>query len=486
MNRRAPLLLLLDPSQMASGLMPDRHQLATALWEAALNVRFYQGKVRRLVPAALMFATAAGASRGLSQHQDSTGTRWVWTTSTSKVYRWYGPAAELIIDLSAGYLADQTSQRPASYYDFVHWGNWTIINSSYGAAKLYKPGSPGTIADLANAPTDVVCFLKKQNQLVAVGYGNNGQLVGVSKADDIENWAFTDPTSTAVELPFEEFNGRIRAGCRIGQYISVYAEDQMGLLYWVGAPDYYGRRVVLDGIGCVGKMAVTADGKFNYGVSRNGCWRTDGNSYDYIDEGIISDYLQENVNWLQSSKIQVVRNDVQRCIEFYFPMGVSTDITEGWSFDPSSGGWSMLPPHQVGMERVLFAKPLYASGGSVYLAENDPAAAAALTLETKPCLVQTAEGVTLHIGSRVDEVELACKRASSVQFSYGVSEDPSGPWTWSTWQTIDTTLRTYQLEQLPSGTFHKLRFQSTSANWDLDLQGIALYGINEGQKRTQL
>jgi hypothetical protein len=487
-NRRQPLLTIIDPAQIASGLQPDRHGLGQPLWEAAANVAFYQGKVRRLVPAALMFASGdVGASRGLSQHQSSTGVRWVWTATGGKVRRWYGPAAELIVDMSAGYQANQTSQKPATFFDFTHWGDWTIINSGYGPAQLYKPGDPTfSPDDLPNAPPDTVQFLKLRNQLLAVGCELSQKAVGWSDADHIDIWE-NDGTNAAGLLTIEELDTGIRAATHLGQYIACYSEDQLGIVYWIGSPAYFGQRVLLDGIGAVGKLAVCSDGNYNYGVSRNGCWRTDGNTYDYIDQGVLNDYLQATVNWAQGSKIQCVRNDVRRCIDFFFPVGEGLEPTEGWTFDPATNGWSPIPAFQVGVERKLFRQPLFGQAGSVYLAEDNPDLAAPLTLRTKPMLVQTADGVTLHISSKIDEVELALKAASNVQFRYGVADDINDEFHWTRWQDINTTLKTYQIEAgTPTGTFHKLEFRNIEDNWDLDLQGFALYGISDGLKRNSL
>jgi hypothetical protein len=100
MNRRAPLLQVDQANIISSGLLPDRHDLLQPLWSAAANVRFYQGKVRRLFPAATMFTPSAGVSRGLHQQQTSDGVRWVWTAVGGLVYRWFASAATLIATLS--------------------------------------------------------------------------------------------------------------------------------------------------------------------------------------------------------------------------------------------------------------------------------------------------------------------------------------------------------------------------------------------------
>jgi hypothetical protein len=68
-----------------------------------------------------------------------------------------------------------------------------------------------------------------------------------------------------------------------------------------------------------------------------------------------------------------------------------------------------------------------------------------------------------------------------------VADDINDEFHWTRWQDINTTLKTYQIEAgTPTGTFHKLEFRNIEDNWDLDLQGFALYGISDGLKRNSL
>lgn len=494
--RRAPLLVIADPELISSGLTPDRHAIMKPLWDSAANVRFYQGKVRRLLPASAMFASLGATlrHRGLHQQQNSDGVRWLWfayidpvAPADIAIRRWYAPVPELVTTYVGGNVLDDTSLARATQVDFQAWGNWTLINRSIGAIQRYQPGEATPLADLPNAPTDVVAIMKKQNQLLAIGHGIGRRQVSWSDADDITDWVATT-TNLAGSLTIEELNSPIRAVARLGNNIACYSEDQMGLVFWIGAPFYYGQRVALDGIGAVGKMAACADGRLNYGVSRNGIWQTDGNEYKYIDHGLLSDYLQGAVNWAQSGKIVAVRNDVTRCVEFHFPIlgSGSNENTEAWSFDPTSGGWSPIPAFQSSAERVSFDKPLGAKDGTVFLLDNDPDGTGTLSLSTKPLMIDSQEAPGLHIDARIDEVELALLQASNVEFRLSNATDIDGPWESTPWAALSPDMRTYRLPLLPTGTFHKLEFRSVLANWTFDLQGIALFGEIEGVKRDAI
>lgn len=503
MSRRQTLLAITDPAQVSSGLQPDRHSLMQPLWESASNAMFYQGKVKRLIPHSTLFAaTVKGApyegaseARGLHQQQYSDGTKHIFVAwynvvtgignDTIQVDAWDGTTVTNITDLA---VSPNAANSKETYADFTSWGDWTIINiarhDQIGTGNypyLYKPA--GGSLSMTTAPLGAITLLKKNNQLFAIGHGPNRRLVSASDADDINDWTPT-ATNLSIELPLEDLDSPIRAGTHLGSNIAVYGDDQLAFVFWVGAPDYWGRRMGLDGIGAVGKRAVIADGPLNYGVSRNGCWVTDGSSYRYIDQGVLHDYLEDNVNWANRSAIQVMRNDVNHCIEFHFPMGANVENSEAWSYDPATSGWWQSTPYHVSMERKLYDNCIAAKTGVVYLMGESPTTAAALSLSTKPLLMQTPQGASLHEGSLVDEIEIFAKAATNIEFRYGVCEDIDGSFTWTSWTTLQTDLTTYRGWRLPSGVFHKLELRSIAANWSLDLQGFIFYGMTEGSKRS--
>lgn len=487
MLRRTPLIRFAGP-QISSGLQPDVHPLMRVLWAKAENVTFYANKVRRRVPPQLALVGPGPVTvTAISQLQAANGVRWIYAACRERIIRWYGPAYEIFMTYAGPYFDDATSTAQATLCSFTHFGDWTIVNMGpgTGAAKLYKPGV--SLANYPQAPIDVVAFQKRLNFMLAFGYGARGTRVGWSAADNIEVW---NPAADneAGALSIDDFDTPIRAVSRLGNASAVYAEDQLALVQFINAPFYFGQRTVLDGIGAVGQKAVTGDGQRNYGVSRNGIWMTDGASFRYIDTGILRDYLQANVNWAQASKIHACRNDYRGTFEFFFPMGVSTIINEGWSYDPQTGGWTKLQGVQAKDERRLFARPLWGNTISqIFLDENDPEAGEGLTLQTKPLTVQGNDQSNLtdgHLVARMEEVQIFCAAANNVQFQLGSSMTLNGVPEWSAWTTLMADSATYLLEAMPDGVYHTLKFRSIALNWDLDLQGFQLFGTVDGVKRS--
>lgn len=475
MYRREPLFSALDPEVVSSGLRPDLHPLHKPLWVRGDNVSFHRGRVERLVPASVMVA-AGGAGRGLSQHQDSAGVRWVWWgNDLGQVRRWFAGASELITTMAVQ--QHQTSGVSASMFDFTHYGDWTIINNGFTGPKIYKPG--GGLSNYAPALGNVRGFIKVMSFVLAIGYDTFRQYAW-SDSEDIEDWDFASTENLAGHAPIDDFETRIKAYTRLGPAVSVFAEDQMALIQFIGEPAVFTHRVVLDGIGACGKAAVCSDGRSNYGVSRNGIWRTDGQDYRYIDrDRALQKYLQKDVNWDQASKIVAARNDVSGCIDFRFPMRGANENNEGWRYDPVTGGWSSLGGIGAQVERVLFRQPLaISSGNNVVLLSDDPALAGALDLQTKPLLVGSP-----HVDTYIDEVDFLLNAASNVEFRIGASQTTAAPADWSPWQALHTDMRTYRIALRVSGAYHTLQLRNTADNWDLDLQGFILYGAVEGSRR---
>lgn len=483
MLRRSPIFIALIPQQVSSGLQPDKHPLHMLLWEDAENVTFYGGKVRRRLPPSAALDIGLEPIRGISQQRSSDGVRWLWAASGKDIYRWYGPPKELIYS-GASYQEDETFTADADFWDFTQYGDWTIFNKGQ-SARIFKPGLGVSI--FGDAPTGVRRFMKKLSYVMAIGYGARGTQVGWSDSSNIESWTATE-ANNAGALAIDDLDTRIKAAANLGQSISVFAEDQMALVNFINAPFYFGQKTVLDGIGAVGKMAVASDGRNNVGVGRNGVWWTDSLSYRYIDEGFLHDYLQDNVNWAQKSKITANRNDYTGCFDFHFPMLGSNINNEGWSFDPRTGGWSKIPGVEMQDERRLFEYVLIGTNeGKVQFAQNAPNSEAPLTLKTRPLLmqVQSAEGfVDAHTVSKIDEVELLLKAATGIEFRLGCSHDAHNDYEYSPWMEALPKSRTYKMPQMPDGVYWRLEFRSIVDNWEFDLQGFMFFGAVEGTKRT--
>jgi hypothetical protein len=484
MFHRTPVFRAVNPELVGAGIEPDVHPLLRGLWESASNVTFFNGRVRRRYSPQQLFSAGLGSVRGLMQLQDNNGVRWVWAAAGSNVTRWYGPAAEVLLSAEVTQV-NATATGPATQWDFTPFGEWMVLNKSAGAVRIYKPATG--IAVLGNCPIDVVTMAKKFNFMLAIGHGAAKRQVSWSDADAIENWTATS-TNLAGSLSIEELNTPIRAAKHLGQSIAIMAEDQIALLNYIGAPFYFGQKVVLDNVGCVGKAAAVSDGRNLFGFGVGGFWWSDGVSAKYLDDLKMQTYFQENVNWEQASKIVVARNDYTTCIEIAMPVRGSLEVNEAWSFDPRMSAWTPITPFTAKMDRRLFTKPLDGTAaGAVRIDATDKLSAAPLALRTKPLLKQLQDGTGLsdsHTNSRVDEVDLLLHKAVGIEFRVGSSQEQATGYTYTSWLACSEGNAVYKLPAgFPDGVYHVLEFRSTLPAWEFDLQGFVLFGTIEGSKR---
>src|SRR5205085_6027141 len=242
-RRRTPSFTVLDDQLVSSGLQPDRHSLKKLLWESAANVIFADGQVRRKLPTSIAYDVGTATPvRGLGQQYSQTGGRWLWAGANRKIERWEFGAPEVISTTFGTYVADATATQRPTFYDFTPYGDWMIVNGGYPgeAAYIHRPAVPSfDVYAAGQAPVGVVQFLKMMSFMMALGYGARGTQVGWSDANNIELWVpATD--NTAGSLSIDEFNTPIRAGCKLGDAVAVYSEDQLTLVRYIGEPFIFG------------------------------------------------------------------------------------------------------------------------------------------------------------------------------------------------------------------------------------------------------
>ncbi len=479
MLRRTPLFVATAPAVVASGLMPDRHPLQSVLWERSAGVRFYEGKVRHCWAPQQYLALGDLPIRGIGQQKLLDGTNVLWVAEGPNIWRWDQMYADRVLAFER-WVRDGNNLASPTYYDFSFLGDWAFVNSGRGAVRWWNGGEFATVPQM---PLDVVALEKKYNFLMAFGTGDRKTGVSWSDADDVLTWtpAYDNLAGT---LYVDDFDTGIRAVSRLGEHNVVYAEDQVALITFIGAPFYFGQRVVLDGIGACGKMAVATNGRMNLGVGRNGIWLTDGSDFQYIDEGQLRDYLQDNVNWEQQQKIIAARNDKTGCFDFFFPMQDSKVLNEGWAFDPRTKGWSLIPAAQFQTERELFQYPLVSfEAGVVSRLEAEEYNTTQLELVTRPLLMQmqSADGlVDVHTDVRLDEIELLCKETAGVEFRLGSVGDAEGTPDWCAWQEVIPGKQTYTLPAYSSNVYHVLEFRGSPTPANV-VDGDGLFEIVDGE-----
>jgi len=146
--------------------------------------------------------------------------------------------------------------------------------------------------------------------------------------DNPDNWVAAAANS-AGSLTIREANTEIKAVVPLNSGLGVYTEDQLFLVSYIGAPFYFGYRVVMSsGVGAVSAKAVVSVDRKNYGLSRRGLFVTDGVNVQQlgVEEGI-EEYIRDNISVSEYPQVHGYHNASDNEVVWYLPIA---DTRPNW------------------------------------------------------------------------------------------------------------------------------------------------------------
>jgi hypothetical protein len=309
-----------DPAVIASGIFPSLGSGQDALWRQAENVLFYKGKVEPLQGNAIL-QTAAGSVIEIAQ---------AFVEPDSRIY--FGTTAG-VYQLQNN-VVSQISTQSAARWDFETWGSWLIATNNQTAPLVSKNNTSSI--PLANAPARVGMFRKLANHLIALDVDGSGQQIAWSSLSDIETWAPL-PENTAGDLFLRDLDSGIRAAVNINSSLLIYSVDSVGVLEYIGAPNFFGFRKRFSGIGAVSKNSVVEYAGLHYGLGRKGFFKTDGNSFQLIHNPAVYKWLEDEIDWHQAATVCAWFDSYTECVFWSFT--AQNGQRKGLAFNVASGAW---------------------------------------------------------------------------------------------------------------------------------------------------
>lgn len=288
--------------------------------------------------------------------------------------------------------------------------------------------------------------------------------------DNLESWV-AYPNNSAGSNTIRELDSAIIAAVPLGDKIAVYGKDQMFLISYLGAPLYFGHKPALNGVGAVGKHAVVSRGRFNYGLSRQGFWETDGVSYKYIDDPDIRRWVQDNINWVQSSKTNCYHDEDNTSIVWHVPTGAEPDVhltynyvTKRWS----KGDFAFTSS----IERNVFTNPLVANsiGKMYYAGYGDDKDTVAMLANIRTTAIDLGEPDFIK---EVDKIRIGYI-GTGLRYRIGTSDTPDGSITWGSYSEVSPGFEFDPVHIAGRYFFLDLDSQDLGDKWEL--QAIDFYG----------
>lgn len=394
------LLLVPGDTELAQGISPALSPVDGLLWFRGQNVRFHRNRIKRLGGRRELFRTSPRKKPLAATQADTDTHRRLYVADRNGVTIWTqekGSQVEETFYLGFGAPADSVAMET--------WGTWLVAAPRGQSLKVWK-GDTGNLSFI-----DITTPFSNASHLIRFGphiVAFKNDTIWWCDEDDVENWDIANPASAAGELVLRDMDSFVFDVSRLGNNISFFTRDSMGILTYSGAPFYFGYQVLLNGIGSdFGSHSVVPVGPFNYGLGVNGFWRTDGNSYEYIDANI-DEWIFDRMK--KRNQVVSMHDERNEEVIWSFTSGGFLDNNEMIVFNYKNNTWSH---HTLGYSRLIEKDILaYAIGvdedGIAYYLDNGS------NVEGEESLSAWIATQPLHFGAEemmkfVQEIEVSMK-----------------------------------------------------------------------------
>jgi len=334
-----------------------------------------------------------GSCRGLVTWRDNSDNRWIAAGTNSKLYAmneagtlkditpsgFTTGSADAVSKLGYGYSTygsfaygvarpDLGAVTPAATWTMDTWGEY-LIACSDSDGKLYEWqlgfSSPTLAAAITNAPTSCAAVMSTAERFIfALGASGNPRLV---KWCDQENNTVWTASTTNQAGDFElQTVGSLKCGKRVRGLNLLFTDVDVHASAYIGAPYVYSFEKVGSGCGVISSQAVAAIDTAAMWMSRSGFWIYDG--YVKPLQSDVGDYVFNNINYTQASKIYAVHNSKYGEITWFYPSSASNENDSYVTYNYRENHWAIGSlSRTAGTDRGVFSNPLMVSSdGYVY------------------------------------------------------------------------------------------------------------------------
>jgi len=257
---------------------------------------------------------------------------------------------------------------PATTWSMDTWGEYLVACSTEDGKLLEWQldfGTPTDAAVITNAPTSCTAVMTTSERFVfALGAGGNPRKVAWC---DQENNTVWTPSTTNQAGDFELVTvGSIKCGKRLRGLNLLFTDVDVHASTYIGAPYVYSFEKVGAGCGVISTQAVAAIDTAAIWLSSSGFWIYDG--YVKPLPSDVSDYILNNINYNQASKVYCVHNSKFGEVTWFYPSAAATENDSYVTYNYREGHWAIgTLGRTAGADRGVFTNPLMVStDGYIY------------------------------------------------------------------------------------------------------------------------
>jgi hypothetical protein len=367
---------------------------AAGRWNNSNLVRWYENTLRPVGGwRKRSSAQMSGKCRGIMTWRDNSATRWIALGTHTKLYAmnqagtlkeitptgFTAGNADAVLNIGYGSQEygnyaygvarpDVGNSTPATTWSLDSWGEY-LVACSNADGKLYEWRlgftTPTLAAAITNAPTGNKAVLVTAERIMfALGAGGNPRKVQWCDQEDNTVWTpSTDNLAGDFELATP---GTLLAGKRVKGVNLLWTDVDVHTAQYVGAPFVYGFEKAGSGCGLISAQGVAAIDTAAIWMSKSGFWIYDG--YVKPLPSDVGDYVFQNINYAQSSKVYAVHNSQFGEIWWFYPSTASTENDSYVTYNYRENHWSIgTLARTAGSHAGVYTNPLMVStDGYVY------------------------------------------------------------------------------------------------------------------------
>jgi hypothetical protein len=257
---------------------------------------------------------------------------------------------------------------PATTWSMDSWGEYLVACSSADGQLLeWQLGftTPTKAVAITNAPTSCEAVMTTAERFV-FALGASGNPRKVSWCDQENNTVWT-PSATNQAGDFEINSvGSIKCGKRVRGINLIFTDVDVHVATYIGLPYVYSFEKAGSGCGVISSQAVAAIDTAAIWMSKSGFWVYDGYVKPLVSD--VGDYIFQNINYNQSSKVYAVHNSKYGEIIWFYPSSASNENDSYVVYNYREGHWAIGSlARTAGTDRGVFTNPLMIStDGYIY------------------------------------------------------------------------------------------------------------------------
>ena len=366
-------------------------------WRDASLVRWHDGSMRPVGGWTTRKASAfASAPRGMLSWLDNSSASYLAGATYNKLY--YVNPSHIVYDITPSGLTSGNLNASLNlgygggFYGYDNWGTaptssgvyqeattWSLdtfgqyllaCSSKDGKIYEWQLNASTVAAQLSNAPVNNNAIVVTEERFVfALGAGGNPRKVQWCDQENNTSWT-ASATNQAGDYELQTV-GQIMCGLRMRGRTLILTDNDAHVANYSGAPFVYGFERVGTACGVASRRGAIAIDEGAFWMGRKGFFQFDGSVASEIPCEV-SDYVFDDMNVSQISKVYAVHNSQHGEIWWFYPSGTSTENDRYVALDYKEGHWTTGElDRTAGVDQGVFSNPIWAdASGNLYNQET--------------------------------------------------------------------------------------------------------------------